>query len=89
MGTWLGPPLGLLAFVILAFMGASCAHERQNAEKEETVPGESTSKGSTTISFKASRSLILQGHRRIICSWNDVWRGYRPSRKRRNTVSGV
>jgi hypothetical protein len=47
MGTWLGPPLGLLAFVILAFMGASCAHERQNAEKEETVPGESTSKGST------------------------------------------
>jgi hypothetical protein len=47
MDTRLGPPLGLLAFVILAFMETSRAHERQNAEKEETVPGESTSKPPT------------------------------------------
>jgi hypothetical protein len=47
MDTWLGPPLGLLAFVILAFVETSRGHERQNAEKEETVLGESTSKPPT------------------------------------------
>jgi hypothetical protein len=44
MDTCLGPPLGLLAFVILAFMDASRVYEHRIAEKENAVPGGSTSK---------------------------------------------
>jgi hypothetical protein len=44
MDTCLGPPLGLLAFVVLAFMDASRVYEHRIAEKENAVPGGSTSK---------------------------------------------
>lgn len=47
MDSSLGPPLGLLAFVVIAFMEVSRANEHQIAQKEEVVPEESTLKTPT------------------------------------------